>query len=130
MRTIGEMNLLLRVPAELAPGIRLATDEIREDWCFARSTEARRIRRIRMMHDPLFLLSRAGVTLYCMQPGASRSLPLNSVARPIGTRWGRLPRQSTALLPQFASALAPFKQRLSVARTETEMIRTTRGMAR
>lgn len=41
MRTIAELNLLLRVQAELPQGLRLARDDFREGWSFARSLDAR-----------------------------------------------------------------------------------------
>ena len=40
MRTIAELNLLLRVRIELPEGLRLATDEFREGWSFSRSVDA------------------------------------------------------------------------------------------
>ena len=45
MHTIAELNLLLRVPAELPQGLRLATDEFREGWSFARSVDAHRLKK-------------------------------------------------------------------------------------
>ncbi|MFZ0747105.1 MAG: hypothetical protein WAM85_22070 [Terracidiphilus sp.] len=45
MRTIAELNLLLRVQVELPRGLRLATDEFREGWRFARSVDAHRLKR-------------------------------------------------------------------------------------
>jgi len=45
MHTIAELNLLLRVQVELPQGLRLATDEFREGWYFARSVDAHRLKR-------------------------------------------------------------------------------------
>lgn len=45
MHTIAELNLLLRVPAELPQGLRLATDEFREGWSFVRFVDARRLKK-------------------------------------------------------------------------------------
>ncbi len=44
MRTIAELSLLLRVQVELPQGLRLATDEFREGWGFARSVDAHRLK--------------------------------------------------------------------------------------
>ena len=43
MHNIAEMNMLLRVRAELPAGLRLATEEFREGWNFVRSGDARRL---------------------------------------------------------------------------------------
>jgi hypothetical protein len=43
MRTIAETNLLLRADIELPGAIKLATDEFREGWDFARTVDARRL---------------------------------------------------------------------------------------
>jgi len=43
MRTIAELNVLLRVRVELPAGLKLATDEFREGWNFVRSGDARRL---------------------------------------------------------------------------------------
>lgn len=40
MRTIAEMNLLVRVNMELPAGLKLATDEFREGWEFIQSEDA------------------------------------------------------------------------------------------
>jgi len=45
MRTIAELSLLLRAQVELPQGLRLATDEFREGWGFARSVDAHRLKR-------------------------------------------------------------------------------------
>jgi hypothetical protein len=43
MRTIAELNLLLRTPIELPLGLKLATEEFREGWNFVRTKDARRL---------------------------------------------------------------------------------------
>jgi hypothetical protein len=43
MRPIAEPNLLLRVCAELPPGLKLATLKFREGWSFSRSVDVRRL---------------------------------------------------------------------------------------
>jgi hypothetical protein len=40
MRTISELNVLLRVQAALPTGLKLATDEFREGWNFVRAGNA------------------------------------------------------------------------------------------
>ncbi len=45
MRTIAEMNMLLRVRVELPVGMRLATDEFREGWRFVRTGNAPRLKK-------------------------------------------------------------------------------------
>jgi hypothetical protein len=43
MRTIAELNMLLRARVELPVGLKLATEEFREGWNFVRSGDARRL---------------------------------------------------------------------------------------
>jgi len=43
MRTIAELNLLLRARVELPEGFRLATEEFREGWNFSRSVDVCRL---------------------------------------------------------------------------------------
>lgn len=43
MRTIAELNVLLRTPIDLPVGLKLATEEFREGWNFVRSGDARRL---------------------------------------------------------------------------------------
>jgi hypothetical protein len=43
MRTIAELNVLLRTPIDLPDGLKLATEEFREGWNFVRSGDARRL---------------------------------------------------------------------------------------
>jgi hypothetical protein len=43
MRTIAELNVLLRARVELPAGLKLATEEFREGWNLARSVDARRL---------------------------------------------------------------------------------------
>jgi hypothetical protein len=43
MRTIAELNILLRARTELPCGLKLATDEFREGWEFVRTFDARRL---------------------------------------------------------------------------------------
>jgi hypothetical protein len=43
MRTIAELNVLLRTQIELPAGLKLATEEFREGWNFVRSGDARRL---------------------------------------------------------------------------------------
>jgi hypothetical protein len=43
MRTIAELDMLLRADIELPDGLRLATDEFREGWEVAWSVDARRL---------------------------------------------------------------------------------------
>ncbi len=43
MRTIAELNVLLRERTELPVGLKLATVEFREGWNFVRSADARRL---------------------------------------------------------------------------------------
>jgi hypothetical protein len=43
MRNIAELTLLLRSEIELPAGIKLATEDFREGWSFARSTDSRRL---------------------------------------------------------------------------------------
>ena len=45
MRTIAELNVLLRARAELPVGFKVATEEFREGWSFMRSGGARRLER-------------------------------------------------------------------------------------
>lgn len=164
MHTIAELNLLLRVRTELPEGLRLATDEFREGWSFARSVDARslekgilkrgwnfiktgtgsmrsgvgdtaqeaiasalklalreinehshavEIKHIELTHYPWFYLARVGVYPYRIQQGAFHSLQYDAAAGPIAPRRGRLPRQSNALFPQFASAMPQFRQMLT-----------------
>jgi len=43
MRTIAELNMLLRARTELPEGLNLATDEFREGWNFLKTTNAERL---------------------------------------------------------------------------------------
>jgi hypothetical protein len=43
MRTIAELNMLLRVQTELPNGLNLATEEFNEGWNFVRTVNARRL---------------------------------------------------------------------------------------
>ncbi|MGB8098406.1 MAG: hypothetical protein WCF17_14720 [Terracidiphilus sp.] len=43
MRTIDELNLLLRTRVELPEGIRLGTEAFREGWSFSRSLDVHRL---------------------------------------------------------------------------------------
>jgi hypothetical protein len=43
MRNIAELTILLRMRAELPAGLKLATEEFRDGWNFARSVNARRL---------------------------------------------------------------------------------------
>ncbi|MGB6725416.1 MAG: hypothetical protein WBE74_05885, partial [Terracidiphilus sp.] len=43
MRTINELNLLLRVRVELPEGLRLGTEKFREGWSFSRSLDVYRL---------------------------------------------------------------------------------------
>jgi hypothetical protein len=43
MRTIAEMNVLLRVRVELPVGLKMATDEFREGWNFLRTVNVQRL---------------------------------------------------------------------------------------
>jgi hypothetical protein len=43
MRTISQSTLLIRADIELPDGLRLATDEFREGWNFARAVNAQRL---------------------------------------------------------------------------------------
>jgi hypothetical protein len=43
MRNIAELNMLLRVRAELPEGLELATDDFREGWRFVRKIDAHRL---------------------------------------------------------------------------------------
>jgi len=45
MRMIAELNVLLRVKAELPSGFKLATDSFHEGWNFMRTGDARRLKR-------------------------------------------------------------------------------------
>ncbi len=47
MRDIAELNMLIRRPLELPPGLRLATDEFCEDWDFVTGNAGRLEKRIR-----------------------------------------------------------------------------------
>jgi hypothetical protein len=43
MHTIAEMNMLLRAQIELPDGLRMATDNFRDGWNFAKTTNARQL---------------------------------------------------------------------------------------
>jgi hypothetical protein len=43
MRTISELNMLLREQVDLPAGFKVATEEFREGWSFVRSANARRL---------------------------------------------------------------------------------------
>ena len=43
MRTIAELNLLLRERSTLPEGLKLSTDEFREGWSFVKRSDARRL---------------------------------------------------------------------------------------
>jgi hypothetical protein len=43
MRTIAELNILMRARTELPDGLKLSTDEFREGWEFVRTFDARRL---------------------------------------------------------------------------------------
>lgn len=43
MRTIAELNMLLRERVELPTGLKLTTEEFREGWSFVRKADARRL---------------------------------------------------------------------------------------
>jgi hypothetical protein len=45
MRTIAELDMLLRARATLPDNLKLATDEFREGWSFVRTGDARRLGR-------------------------------------------------------------------------------------
>ena len=55
MRTIAEQNLLLRARIELPEGLRLATDEFREGWEFARVVNAYRLEKQIAAHGWSFI---------------------------------------------------------------------------
>jgi hypothetical protein len=55
MRKIAELNMLLRVPARLPEGLKLATEEFREGWSFSRSLDARRLERKILSHGWNFI---------------------------------------------------------------------------
>lgn len=44
MRTIDELNMLLRTRIELPAGLNLATDEFHEGWSFLRTVDAQRLK--------------------------------------------------------------------------------------
>ncbi len=50
MHTIAQSQMLLRTRAELPNGLRLATEEFREDWSFVRSANALRMEKQIIMH--------------------------------------------------------------------------------
>ena len=43
MRTIAELNMLMRAQTELPDGLNLTTEEFREDWNFLRTVNAQRL---------------------------------------------------------------------------------------
>jgi hypothetical protein len=43
MRTIAELNVLMRVQTQLPDGVRVATQEFREGWSFVRAANAKRL---------------------------------------------------------------------------------------
>jgi hypothetical protein len=55
MRRIAEMNMLLRVPAKLPDGLKLATEEFREGWSFSRSLDVRRLEKKILSHGWNFI---------------------------------------------------------------------------
>jgi hypothetical protein len=55
MRKIAELNMLLRVPAKLPEGLKLATEEFREGWSFSRSLDARRLEKRILNHGWNFI---------------------------------------------------------------------------
>jgi hypothetical protein len=163
MRTIAELNLLLRVQVELPKGLRIATDEFREGWNFAQSVNACQlekeilkrewnfirigdgsmkngvgdtsqeaitsalqlvlrktseqfnaieVKHIGLTQYPWFFLARVGVYTYRIQRGAFLFLPDDAASLSHALRRGRLPRQSDALFPRFASAMPQLKKML------------------
>jgi hypothetical protein len=88
----------------IANGLKLVLRDIN------RHLNAVEVKHIEMTQYPWFFLAKVGVYPYRIQQGASLSLPKDAVARPIAPRRGRLPRESNALLPQFASALPQLRQ--------------------
>jgi hypothetical protein len=55
MRKIAELNMLLRNPAQLPEGLKLATEEFREGWSFSRSLDVRRLERKILSHGWNFI---------------------------------------------------------------------------
>jgi hypothetical protein len=55
MRKIAELNMLLRIPAKLPEGLKLATDDFREGWSFSRSMDARRLEKKILSHGWNFI---------------------------------------------------------------------------
>ena len=47
MRNIAQLNVLLRVRAELPVGLKLATEEFYEGWNFVQSGDARQLEKKR-----------------------------------------------------------------------------------
>jgi hypothetical protein len=45
MRTIAELNVLMRVQTELPNGLKVATEEFREGWNFLRAANAQRLQK-------------------------------------------------------------------------------------
>ena len=55
MRTIAESHVLLRNRIELPDGLRLATEDFREDWNFVRSANALRLGKLLTLHGWSFV---------------------------------------------------------------------------
>jgi hypothetical protein len=55
MRTIDELNLLLRVRVELPEGFTLGTEEFREGWSFSRSLDVCRLEKRILKHGWKFV---------------------------------------------------------------------------
>jgi hypothetical protein len=55
MRKIAELDMLLRIPAQLPEGLKLATEEFREGWSFSRSLDARRLEKKILNHGWNFI---------------------------------------------------------------------------
>ncbi|MGA3010022.1 MAG: hypothetical protein ABSD72_07145 [Terracidiphilus sp.] len=55
MRTIAQSHILLRNRLELPEGIRLATEEFREDWSFVRSRNVLRLEKQLVLHGWSFV---------------------------------------------------------------------------
>jgi len=60
MRAIVEQNLLVRAQIELPAGLKMAREEYREGWSFARSADARRLQRKIAKHGWNLVRSNAG----------------------------------------------------------------------
>lgn len=74
MRKFAEMNVLLRTRTELPDGLKLTTEDFREDWSLTRSAGARRLQKRIQKHGWNLVTNSAGVERSGVGPTAQHAI--------------------------------------------------------